>query len=163
MSKFYQTFQSPYSLHNPPYYLSVSEFVLKSTKTSSFFWIFFCRNSSLTKTILYFLSTKRDWSISLFLISITLHISQPFHHGCCWRKNKLRVSMKTLLLIITKSPKVRKFCFSVHFLYFVFLVFLFWLIDSTTKNLQGLTLSNPSRRTNQVTLSNEHINLLFWK
>ena len=73
------------------------------------------------------LSTKNDWSISLVLISITLRISQPFHHVCCWRINKLAPSMKTLLLLFAKSPNVRKNCFSVCFLsFFRFFCFCFF-------------------------------------
>ena len=44
------------------------------------------------------------------------------------------------------------FCLS-----FAFCVFAFWLTESTTANLQGLTHSNPSKNTNQVTLCNEQI------
>ena len=80
MRKLCQTFQSPYSLHKPPYcftlpyFLSVC-FAVKSSKPSSFFWIFLCKNSSSTKTTdsRYFL-LKTTWpSHSLFLISIILH------------------------------------------------------------------------------------------
>ena len=65
------------------------------------------------------LSTKNNWIISLFLISIALHsLSQPSHRFFCWRKNKHLLSMKTLLLLLNKSPNMRKFCFSVCFLSF---------------------------------------------
>ena len=47
-------------------------------------------------------------------------------------------------------------------IYFVFFVFVFCPIETTAKNLQGLTHWNRSKSTNQVTLSNEHINHLFW-
>ena len=71
------------------------------------------------------LSTKNDWSISLFLISNTLHISHPFHHVCCWRRNKLWISMKFLLLL-TKSCNERNFvstsCFCLSFVFFVFFI-----------------------------------------
>ena len=44
---------------------------------------------------------------------------------------------------------------------FVSFVFVFWPIETTTANLQGLTHSNSSKSTNQVTLISEHMNLLF--
>ena len=88
----------------------LSEFVIKYLKTSSFFWIFLCRNSSLTKT-------TDSYS---FLC-------------CCWRKKlvsqnrKLLLSMKTLLLLLTKSCNARKFCFSVCFLsFFRFRFLTYW-------------------------------------
>ena len=72
------------------------------------------------------LSTKNDWNISLFLIPNTLHISHPFHHVCCWRRNKLWISMKTLLLLLTKSCNERNFvstsCFCLSFVFFVFFI-----------------------------------------
>ena len=43
-----------------------------------------------------------------------------------------------------------------------FFVFVFWPIETTTANLQALTHSNPSKSTNHVTLSNEHMTHLFW-
>ena len=39
---------------------------------------------------------------------------------------------------------------------FVFSAFVLWLIETTIATLQGLIHSNPSKSTNQVTLSNEH-------
>ena len=113
MSKLYQTFQPPYSLHKPPqtilcHITFLSEFVVKYLKTSSFFWIFLCRNSSLTKTT--------DSCSSLLLISATLYV-------CCLGRNqrarsKLLPSIKTLLLFLTKAPNARKLCFSPCFLSF---------------------------------------------
>ena len=110
------------------------------------------------------LSTKNDWSISLVLILITLRISQPFHHVCCWRINKLSPSMKILLLLFAKSLNARKNCFSACFLsFFHFFCFcFFWPIETTAANLLGLTHSNPSKSTNQVTLRNEHMNYPLW-
>ena len=45
---------------------------------------------------------------------------------------------------------------------FVFFVFVFWPIETTTANLQGLTHWNPSKCTNQVTQSNKNTNYIFW-
>ena len=44
---------------------------------------------------------------------------------------------------------------------FVFFVFIFWPIETTTANLQDLSHSKPSKSTNQVALNNEHMNHLF--
>ena len=80
----------------------------KILKNIFFFWIFLCRNSSLTKTT--------DSCSSLLLISATLYV-------CCLRRNqrarsKLLPSIKTLLLFLTKAPNARKLCFSPCFLSF---------------------------------------------
>ena len=88
--------------------------------------------------------------MSLFLIPITLRIYQPFYHVFCWQRRKLRASMKILLLSVFLSV-----FFSVLFLLF------FLPSDTTIANLQGLTHSNLSQSTDQVTLSNEHMNHLF--
>ena len=67
----------------------LSEFVIKYLKTSSFLWIFLCRNSSLTKT-------TDSYS---FLC-------------CCWRKKlasqngKLLLSMKTTPHQVTSRQKI---------------------------------------------------------
>ena len=58
-----------------------------------------------------------------------------------------------------KSPNAKNFCFSFCFMSFVFIS---WPIETTTANLQGLTHSNLSKSTNQVTLTNGHMNHLFW-
>ena len=72
-------------------------------------------------------------------------------------------SMKTLLLLLTKSPNARKLFLPLLsvFLSFVFFAFVSWPIETTTANLQGLTHSDPSKNTNQVTQSNKHKNYLF--
>ena len=69
--------------------------------------------------------------------------------------------MKTFLLLLTKSPKARNFCFSLCFMSFFrfFFVFVFCPIEITTANL---THSNIQKILNQVTLSNKHMNHLFW-
>ena len=126
MSKLYQTFQSPYifaSLQRQILFhiTLLSEFVVKYPKTSSFFWIFLCRNSSLTKTTdsCFFLLKKYPIVVNLSHVTLSLNHSII----CCWRRNqrarnKLLRSMKTLLLLLTKSPNARKFCFFVCFLSF---------------------------------------------
>ena len=92
MNKLFQTFQSPYSLHKPPHPYC---FTLPSSHEfcgQIFENIFFSLDLLVQK--LFFdknhwfqlLSTKNDWIVSLFLISITLH-SQPFYHVFCWRRS----------------------------------------------------------------------------
>ena len=147
MSKLYQTFQSPYSLtslRTVSHYIPLPclrEFVVKSTKTCSFFWIFFYKNTSFSKTTDSSSFQLKDWSLSFFSIPIKLRISQPSYHVCCWWRKILYDSIKTLLLFLINSLKARKFCFSIRFLFF-FLFFsfsLFWPIETTTTNLPCLT------------------------
>ena len=61
---------------------------------------------------------------------------------------------------LTRQDFVSLFAFCLFF--FFFFVFDFWLIETTTGYLQGLTHSNPSKSTNQVALSNEHEKHAFW-
>ena len=106
--------------------------VVKFPKTSSFFWISYCRKSSIFDKNHWFqlLSMKNDWIIALFLISITFHglcLGDSIMSSFCWLKDILWLSMKTLLLLLTKSPNARKsvsrlaLCLSS-----VFFVFAFW-------------------------------------
>ena len=60
--------------------------------------------------------------------------------------------MKTLLLLLSKSPNARKFCLFLCFLsFFHYFCFLFLANWATTENFQGLSHSNVSKNTNQVT------------
>ena len=65
------------SFHTVLHYIPLpsKSYLWSNLQKHLFFWIFLRRNSSLTKTTdSQLLSTKSDCSISLFLISITLHI-----------------------------------------------------------------------------------------
>ena len=132
-----------------------------------FLWIFLCRNSSLTKTTdsCFFLLKK----YLLLLISVTLHClstipscvsavgeetSEPETNCCVWWKLYCYSSPSQL------TPE--NFVSSAFCLCFVFFVFVYWPIETTAANLRGLTHSNPSKNTNQVTLRNKHTNHLFW-
>ena len=133
MRKLCQTFQSPYSLHKPPYcftlpcFLSVC-FAVKSSKPSSFFWIFLCKNSSSTKTTdsRYFL-LKATWpSHSLFLISVTLH-SLSLNHSIKSSVGKETSSGFQWKLCcysppsqITQENVVSRSCFCLSFVFFGF-------------------------------------------
>ena len=137
MSKLYQTFQSPYSLCKPPQTISfhttfLSEFVVKYPKTSSFFWIFQCRNSSLTKTTDSHFFLLKKYLVDVNLCNITLSLNHSIMYVYCWRRNQraretLEPSMKTFLLLLTNSCNTRNFCFSLcfmslfHFFRFCFL------------------------------------------
>ena len=143
MSKLCQTFQSPYkpsqaSMLFHTIYLPLSEWVLWSFWLWSNLWKHLLFLNLLVQIIFFdknhwfqLLSTKNDWIISLFLISITLYISlySIISSSFCWQKNNLWLSMKILLLLLTQSPKARKFCFSVcslsffHFFRFRFLAY----------------------------------------
>ena len=123
--------------------------VAKSLKTP-FFWISQCRKSSSIKTT----------DSSFFLPKTTGHFIMSYF---CWQKNSLWLLMKTLLLLLTKSPNARKFCFSdcslssFRFFSFSFFrllrpllqIFKFWIIQT------------PAKCTNQITLSKKHMNYLF--
>ena len=107
--------------------------------------LFFYKNHSLQ-----LLSTRNNWSISLLLISIILHtVGKETNYRLRWK----------LYCYSSPSNLTREIFFC---LLSAFFAFLFWPIEITTANLQGLTHSNLSRSTNQVTLSNEHMNDFFW-
>ena len=112
------SFTSP---HTVSHYLPLSKFCGQISENIFFFLdllvqkVFFNKNQWF-----WLLCTKNEGIISLFLIS------QLFHHIFCRRRAKLRLSMKTLLLL-TKSPYARKFCFWVCFLSFFHFCFLaYW-------------------------------------
>ena len=150
MNKLYQTFQSLYSLHNSPWTILfhttfVIKFVVKYLKTSSF------SGSSSAETLLWqkqlILAPFYLKSISLFLISATLlYLSRIT--SCMSAVGEETSEPKT-------SLRWKLFCYSSpsHITPETFV---------STTNLQGLTHSNPSKSTNQVTLSNEHMNQVFW-
>ena len=147
MRKIYQAFESPCSLPKSPYFFTLFCSVSLRSNLQEHLLLSgsYCAHILLWQNHwLYLLSPKNNWSMSLFLISITLYISQPFHQFCCWQGNKLRASMKTLLLLLIKSPNTIKFCFLTFFCFFgVFLFFiffvLFFFIETTTADLQSLT------------------------
>ena len=134
MSKLFQTFQLPYSLHKPPqtilfHTIFLSEFVSNYRKTSSFSWIFQCRISFLRKTTDSCSFLLKKYLIVANLSNITLSLNHSIMYVCCWRRNqrvrsKLLPSVKTILLLLTKSSNVRNFCFSLCLMFF-FLFFLF--------------------------------------
>ena len=125
MKKIYQAFESPCSLHKSPFFFTLFCSVSLRSNLQEHLLLSgsYCAHIRLWQNHwLYLLSPKNNWSMSLFLISITLYISQPFHQFCCWQGNKLRASMKTLLLLLIKSPNTF-FCFFGYFLFFVFCFF----------------------------------------
>ena len=117
MRKLYQTFQSSYSLHKlHTVFIHLS--ILSQRVCSQIYGnIFFFTDLLVQEQFFYksnwfqLLSTKNDWSISLLLIAIILRTSQHFYLVCCWQRKKLRALMKTLLLLLAKSPNARKKCF----------------------------------------------------
>ena len=153
ISKLYQTFKWPCSLHKPRQTIcfilsslflsvSVSEFVVKNIRRHLLF-----SRSSCGETLLLQKQLIPDpfdlKSISLLLISATLHylLIIPSCHAVGEETSEPETSylMKTLLLLLTKSPNARKFFFSPYFLsFFYFFVFVFWPIETTITNFQSL-------------------------
>ena len=72
----------------PTFIPSVSEFMVKNIqKHLFFFWIFLCRNSSLTK-----ITNSCFFLLKKYLIVVNLsHVTLSFNHSimyiCCWRRN----------------------------------------------------------------------------
>ena len=140
------------SLHRPfCFTLTFLEFVVKYPKTSSFFWMFLWRNSSLTKTTDSYSFILKKYLSFVNLCHITLSLNHSIMYAAVGakklanQKRKILLSMKTLLLLLTKSPKSPNTCFMSFFWFFF--VFAFWPIVTTTANLQSLTHSNPSKST----------------
>ena len=140
------------SLHRPfCFTLTFLEFVVKYPKTSSFFWMFLWRNSSLTKTTDSYSFILKKYLSFVNLCSITLSLNHSIMYAAVGakklanQKRKILLSMKTLLLLLTKSPKSPNTCFMSFFCFFF--VFAFWPIVTTTANLQSWTHSNPSKST----------------
>ena len=59
----------------------------KYLKTSSFFWIFLCRNSSLTKTTNSCFFLLKKYLIVVNLSHVTLSFNHSIMYICCWRRN----------------------------------------------------------------------------
>ena len=121
------------SIHKPPCcftlptFLSLGEFCVpcncSQIPENIFFLNFLEQRIFFDKNHLFqLLSTKSDWIISLFLISILfLSLGYSITSSFCWKNNNLWLSMKTLLLLLTKSSNAKKFCFSVFSLSFFLL------------------------------------------
>ena len=136
MIKLYYTFKSPCSLRKPPQTISftlwsssvsVSEIVVKNICKHLIFSG--SRNSSLTKTTYSCSFQLKKYLIVVNLSHITLSLNHSFMYavGEETSEPETSYSMKTLLLLLTKSPNARKFCFSLCFLsFFSFFLFLFF-------------------------------------
>ena len=131
MSKFCQTFQSPYSLYKPPYCFHIAFFSLSEFCGQIFGNIFFFLDLLVQK--IYFdknhwfqlLSTKNEWIISLSSHYV-IYLSAIPSFLLFAKKTRFDFQSKTILLLFTKSPNMRKFCFSVCSLtFFCFLCFCF--------------------------------------
>ena len=155
--------------HTVSHYLPPCQLVCcqKYPKISSFFWIFLCRKSSLTKQLIPGPFSLK--SISLLLISVTFLYLSTIPSSMSAVGNKRGSQKQTIAFDenfiatphqVTKCQKILFIPLLSVFLS-IFFVFKFWSIETTTSNLQGLTHSNPSKNTNQVTVSNKHMNHLF--
>ena len=155
MGKLYRTFNNLLaftSLHSTycftlPTFIAKCQWVCgqKYPKTSSFLWIFLCRNSSLIKTTDSCFFVLKN--ISLLLISVTLHYlstilscisavgeetSEP-ETRCCVR---WKLHCHSLPGQLTPESFVSSSAFCLSFFFFVFV---YWPIETTTEHLQGLT------------------------
>ena len=175
MGKLYQTFNNLLaftSLHRTycftlPTFIAKCQWVCgqKYPKTSSFLWIFLCRNSSLTKTTdsCFFLLKN----ISLLLISITLHYLSTIlscisavgeetrepETRCCFRWKLYCYSLPCQL---TPESFVSSSAFCLSFVFFHFRLLAYWDHYWTFARFDSL------KNTSQVTVSNNHMNHLFW-
>ena len=128
MSKLCQTFQSPYSLHKPPQTILFHTYLPRVcgqiSKNIFFFWMFLWRNSSLTKT-----TDSYSFILKKYLNFVNLcHITLSLNHSIMCaavgakklanQKRKILLSMKTLLLLLTKSSKSPNTCFMSFFCFF---------------------------------------------
>ena len=154
MSKLCQTFQSPYkpsqaSMLFHTIYLPLSEWVLWSFWLWSNLWKHLLFLNLLVQIIFFdknhwfqLLSTKNDWIISLFLISITLYrISlHSIISSFCWQKNNLDFRWKFYCCSspshLKRENSVSRFALCLSF---VFSVFASWPIEAANANLQGFT------------------------
>ena len=127
----------------------------KYPKTYSFFSIFLCKNSSLTKAFDSCSFLLKKYLIIVNLSHITLSLNHSIKYVCCWwtRKPEASYCIRWKLYCYSSTSHLTPrdfgspsaFCFS-----FVFFVFVFWPFKTTTANLHELTHSNLSKNTNQV-------------
>ena len=114
------------SFHTVSYYLPSPQWVLSSL------WLWL----NLRKCLLFPGSPRAENLLRQkpLIPSIPFHPDKNSHSimpSFCWQKSNLWLSMETLLLLLTKSPNARKFCFSCCSLFFFsffrfrFLVYLF--------------------------------------
>ena len=174
MSKLCQTFQSSYSLHKPPsiilFHTYLPQWVCGQISENIFFFLdllvqkLFFDKKQLIPAPLYLKS------ISLLLASATLlylstipscmsavgeETSEP-ETSCCVRW-KLYCYSSPSHLTPENFVSSSAFCLS-----FVFFVFVFWPIKTTTADHRVWLTQTHQKVLNQVTLSNEHMNHLFW-
>ena len=155
MSKFCQTFQSPYSFYKPPYcfhiaFFSLSEFGGQIFENIFFFLVLLVQKIYFDKNHWFqLLSTKNEWIISLFLISVTLHnlsVSHSIISFVCKKKQGLTFNQNLYCYSSPSHPTWENFVsLFALWLFFVFFVFVFWTIEMTTANVQGLTHPNPQQ------------------
>ena len=140
MSKLYQTFQPSYSLHKPPQTILFRTTFLSDVVTSSFLWTLQSRNSSLTKTSgsCFFLLQKYLTVVNLS--NNTLSHNHSIMYVCCWQRNQRAFNENVFATLHQGHLTPETFVFlSALCLSFVFFVFVFWSIETTTTNVLGLT------------------------
>ena len=112
------------------------------------------------------LSTKNNWIISLFLISITLQrlsLGHSIMSSFCWQKKTIFDFRWKIYCYSSPSHSREKILFLG--LLSVFLSFssfsVFGLMRPLLQICKVWLTRTPAKCTNQVTLSNEHMNYLF--
>ena len=161
VKKFFILLEAFTSLHTVSHYLPLSEFCGQISENVFFFLDLIVQKRFFYKNHWFQpLSTKNDWVISLFLISITLH-SLAINHSIMSSVRKETSFGFWWKLYCYSSPshfaRENFVCRSIFcFFFFFFYVFFFWPL-TTTLNLQDLTHSKPPKCTNQVTLRDKHI------
>ena len=161
MSKLCQIFQSPYKPSQAfmPFrttHLPLSEFCDPCDCGQISENIFFFLNLLMQKIFFdknhwfQLLSTKNNWIISLFLISITLQrlsLGHSIMSSFCWQKKTIfdfrwKIYCYSSPSHLTRENFVSRVALCLSFLFFFFG---FWPNETTTANLQGLTHSNPCK------------------
>ena len=156
MIKLYQTFQSPYNFRKASFCFTLHpQGVCGSNPQKYLLSGFFSAGTLLPQKPLiqapfYNYVLKNEWSISLSSISSFLHISlNPFIMSAVGEQQKKQTSCFDKKFIaaphqLTQRKKILFFSPPSLFLLFFF-VFIFWSTETTTANLQGMTLQ-PIRK-----------------
>ena len=98
--------------------------------------------------------TKTNMNINKNLIWIKFLI---WIHLACINKKVCKVCIVTF----DQSYITLEISLSTFWLSFIFFIFAFWPIETTTPNLKGLAHSDSSKSTTRVILSNEHMTNFF--
>ena len=144
MRKLCKIFLLPSSLHTVSHYLPLSEFCGPISENIFFILELIVQKLFFDKNYWFQpLSTKNDWIISLFLMSVTLHslslnhslmvcVGEETSFGFRWKlyATPHQVTLREKILFLRLLSVVLS----------VFFVFFFWPVETTAANLQRLTI-----------------------